>query len=146
MNVQSEACLEQYVDLPSIKPNLCDQCGSFYITYEERNPLIDYVQDRRLCCICRDASFYREKRLTFPDNPYNVKNWIAVDVRVELFKCYGECNHDINKKHNLSDNQHGAVSLRKYVFRNHVFICEVCFYDFSSGQKDKKGLEDAANS
>ena len=145
MNAESEALLEQYHDLPWITKLLCDQCESFYITYEGLTPSVECVQNRRLCCTCSQSVYNKEKRIPFPRNPYNIKNWIDVEVKLDSFKCYGCYRHDVDKEHPLSDNPHGAIGVRQYVFRKDISICEICFLNYTAGHEDKRHLENAAN-
>ena len=144
MNAESEALIEQYNDLPWVTKFLCAQCGSFYITFNNSTPGVEWVQNKRLCSTCSEGVYYKEKRVPFPRNPYNIKNWIDADVKLDLFKCYGCCKHDVNKLHELSENLHGAIGVRHYVFRKDISICEICFLDFTAGHQDKKNLENAA--
>ena len=145
-NNSAQALLEQYYEPLGINRFLCDNCGSFFLTFDERD-LTDTVhyEDKRLCLTCEDAACRSKYRECFPANPYNLKNWIDVDTKLEHFKCYGECQHNVDKRHSLSYHHHGAVGTRRYVFRKDIMICEICFLDFATGVNDKKGLEDAAN-
>ena len=145
-SAETQADLETYFDLPTVCKFLCDQCGSFFITFDKHTPEVIRFQDKQFCHQCCNKAYKREARRSFPQNPYNLKNWIDVDIKFEFYKCAAQCKNDVNLRHPLSDNPLGSIYCRQYAFRKRVVICEICYYDFADGTVELKGLEDVASS
>ena len=140
--------IETYYNQLSIKIYVCDECYTYWITDQEESierPLTFY-HEKRLCHLCYGTVSRSIDRSSFPRNPYNLKNWLHSPRKINNFKCFAACNNDVTKQHLLSENPHGAVNLRKYIFRENIYICDKCFFEIARGNADKKILEDAANS
>jgi len=140
--------IETYYDNISVRSYICDECCTFWLTEQDESidkPLTIFKQ-KRLCHYCYSTIRRSIARASFPRNPYNLKNWLHNAVKIRNFKCFATCDNDVTKQHLLSENPHGAVNLRKYIFRKNIYICDICFVKIARGSADKKILEDAANS